>query len=88
MTESNFVMVLGAVIAAGIFLWGLSGVFTGRIRVKSYGSADDGSRRFSRIVSRIEQPRWFWTICCLYMALGIALLIGIAMVLSVEPSLS
>lgn len=86
MTESKFVLVLGAVIAAGIFGWGLSGVFTGRIRVKSYGLADDGSRRFSRIVSRTEQPAWFWTICCLYMALGIVLLIGIAMIPSVAPS--
>lgn len=87
MTGSNFVLALGALIAAGIFVWGLAGVFAGRIRVKSYGLAEDGSRRFSRVVSRSAQPAWFWTICCLYMALGIVLLIGIAMILPIGQNL-
>lgn len=86
MTESGFVLVLGALIAAGMLLWGLSGVFSGRIRVKSYGLAEDGNRRFSREILRSEEPLWFWMACCTYMAVGVAALVAIAMIVHADAA--
>lgn len=83
MAASRFVLVLAALIALGVIGWGISGVLIGSIRVKSYGFADDGSRRFSREVLRREEPVWFWTICCTYVAVGVAALVAVAMILHV-----
>ncbi len=51
--------------------WGLSGVVSGKVLTKSYGVVD-GKRTYYRFVSRSKEPVWFWTLCSLYMAIGIA----------------
>ena len=80
MAESKFVLMLGVVSAIGMFGWGLSGVLTGRILDKSYGRAEDGSRRFARYVVRSEEPVWFWVVCGTYMAVGAALLVAVVLI--------
>ena len=59
--------------AIGMLAWGLSGVVTGRVVVKSYGTID-GRRVYYRVVRRAQEPLWFWTVSSVYMALGIVLM--------------
>ncbi len=53
---------------------GLSGVFTGKVLTKSYGTRD-GERRYYRFVSRKEEPAWFWTLCTVYTSIGLGMLL-------------
>ncbi len=66
-------MWLGVILAIGMVAWGLSGVVTGKVLTKSYGTVD-GERRYYRYVHRDEEPVWFWTLCCIYSGVGIAML--------------
>ena len=74
MISSNAIVIVGFVLAAGMVVWGLAGVFTGKVLTKSYGTVD-GEGRYYRFVSRQEEPVWFWTLCGVYTAIGIGMLL-------------
>ena len=74
MISSNVILLIGIIAAIGMFGWGLSGVCTGRIFTKAYGTVD-GKRIYSRFVRRDEEPAWFWTLCSVYMAVGIVMMV-------------
>lgn len=74
MNETKVVLMLGFISGAGMLAWALSGVVTGKILTKSYGS-DDGQRRYSRYVFRDEEPVWFWLLCTTYGTVGIGVLV-------------
>ncbi len=71
--ETTFVLVLGIIAGIGMLAWAASGLLAGKILTKSYGS-ESGERRYSRYVFRNEEPVWFWTLCAIYGAVGVAVL--------------
>jgi hypothetical protein len=73
MVSSKAVLELGMILAIGMVALGLSGVFTGKVLTKSYGSVE-GKRTFYRFVRRDEEPVWFWTLCGIYSCIGIAMM--------------
>ena len=68
------ILVTGFLLALGMVGWGLSGVFSGKVLTKSYGTVD-GERRYYRFVSRRDEPVWFWTLCGVYTGVGIGMLL-------------
>ena len=74
MISSNAIAGLGVVLALGMIGWGLSGVFTGKVLTKSYGTVD-GERRYYRFVRRDDEPVWFWALCGVYMTIGAGMLL-------------
>jgi len=75
----NALLVLGLILALGMIGWGLSGVFSGRVLTKSYGIVD-GKRRYYRLVSRQQEPLWFWTLCGVYAGIGMCMLLALYVV--------
>jgi len=74
MISSKITLGFGIIAAIGMLPWGLSGVFIGRIATKSYDTID-GKRMYYRFVRRGQEPIWFWIVCSVYMAVGIALMV-------------
>jgi hypothetical protein len=72
-------LVIGVILALGMVGWGLSGVFTGKVLTKAYGTVD-GERRYYRFVSRQDEPVWFWTLCGVYTGIGICMLLVLYLV--------
>lgn len=86
MISSKVILWFGFFAALGMIGWGLSGVFTGRIVTKAYGTVD-GKRIYYRFVRRDEEPAWFWVLCSIYMTVGIAMMVTICFLLRV-PAIS
>jgi hypothetical protein len=80
MNSSKAILWFGFAAALGMIGWGLSGVFTGRVMTKSYGTVD-GERTYYRFVRRDEEPVWFWTLCSIYTGVGIGMLVVLFMVM-------
>lgn len=80
MSSTAIILALGIVMALLMMAWGLSGVFTGRVLTKSYGTVE-GQRRYCRFVRRDEEPVWFWTLCCIYTGVGIAMMVVLLLIL-------
>ena len=78
--SSKFILELGALLAIGMMVWGISGMFLGKVLTKSYGSVD-GERRYYRFVRRDEEPVWFWILCGTYTGVGVAMLTLIVILL-------
>jgi len=74
MISSKIILGFGIIAAIGMLAWGLSGVFIGRIVIKSYNTIN-GNRMYYRFVRRDEEPILFWIVCSVYMAVGIALMV-------------
>jgi hypothetical protein len=80
MNGTKIVLVLGIFSGLGMLAWAMSGLITGKILTKSYGS-EGGERRYSRYVFRDEEPVWFWVLCATYGAVGMAVLAVVILLL-------
>ncbi|HXZ97561.1 MAG TPA: hypothetical protein VEG37_11035 [Burkholderiales bacterium] len=80
MTSSKIVLVLGILLAIGMVAWGVSGIVLGKVITKSYETIN-GERRHFRLVRRDEEPVWFWIVCSVYVAVGIAILVMVYLLL-------